>query len=154
LACMRAGLPFAAISSAEYLFALLIRLVLAHTAGLAAVGVFGAASTICLVVVLINEAFSNAWWPYALSETGAARVHLDTTAVIRVYGFGLILLVASVMLFASPLVALLLGRGGFLEAANIVGPMAFAYWIRSVRHNATVAMLVSRQIWLRALFNL
>ncbi|GEM_PF-6299507 len=154
IACLRGGMPFAAVSSAELVFALLVRLTVASAAGLAAVGIFGAANTICLIVVLIGEAFSNAWWPYALSEEGVGRVHADTGIVMRLYAFCLILLVAAVMLFAGPLVALLLGQGAFQAAAEVVGPMAFAYWLRSVRQNATVGLVVSRQIWLRALLNL
>lgn len=154
IACLRGGMPFAAVSSAELLFALLVRLTIANAVGLAAVGIFGAANTICLIIVLIGEAFSNAWWPYALSDEGLGRVHADTGIVMRLYAFCLILLVAGVMLFAEPLVALLLGKGSFQAAAAIVGPMAFAYWLRSVRQNATVGLVVSRQIWLRALLNL
>src|SRR5579885_685205 len=122
IACLRGGMPFAAVSSAELVFALLVRLTVASAAGLAAVGIFGAANTICLIVVLIGEAFSNAWWPYALSEEGVGRVHADTGIVMRLYAFCLILLVAAVMLFAGPLVALLLGQGAFQAAAEVVGP--------------------------------
>jgi len=152
--CIRLGLPFATITAAELLVPLLIRAMLSKEAGLAAVGVFGAANTICLGIMLANEGFASAWWPYALSAEGADRAREDTAEVIRHYAFFLILLVAAVTLLAEPAVRILLGRGDFYRAAAIVGPLAFGYWFKSVRHNATVVLIVAGQIWTRALLNL
>ena len=154
LACIRLGVPFAAIGAAELLVPLLVRLILSNAAGLTAVGIYGAANTICLGIMLVNEGFASAWWPYALSPEGAGRVREQTGKVIRLYAFFLILLVAAVTLLAEPVVSILLGQGSFREAARVVGPLALGYWFKSVRQNATVTLIVSGQIWPRALLNL
>lgn len=154
LACLRLGLPFAAIVASEYLlFPLGVRLLLVGSTGLAGVGIFGAASTVCLAIMVVNESFASAWWPYAISAEGAPRIREDTRRVMRLYAFLLMLPVGAMTLAAEPLVAVVLGHGPFQTAAALIGPIAFAYWIKSVRQNASVALVVAQRIWVRALFN-
>jgi O-antigen/teichoic acid export membrane protein len=154
LACLRLGLPFAAIVASEYLlFPLGVRLLLVGSSGLAGVGIFGAASTVCLAIMVINESFANAWWPYAISAEGAPRIREDTRRVMRLYAFLLMLPVGAMTLAAEPLVAVVLGHGSFEAAAALIGPIAFAYWLKSVRQNVSVVLVVARRIWVRALFN-
>ena len=153
-AAVRLGLPFVAIVASEYLlFPVLVRLLLVGSTGLAGVGVFGAANTICLAIMMVNDSFASAWWPYAISEEGAARVREDTRRVVRLYAFMLMLPVAAVTLAAEPLVRVLLGNGALVAAAALIGPMALAYWIKGVRQNASVALLASGHIWVRAGLN-
>jgi len=151
---LKLGLPFAAVSASEFLFPFLLRLVLLSTMGLAAVGVFGALASICLGLVMINDAFASAWWPYALSSEARDRVHGDTATVIRLYAFMLIVLAAALSLFARPLAAILLGGRVYVEAAGIVAPLALAYWIKSVRQNANVTLVTGGRNWTRAGLNL
>jgi O-antigen/teichoic acid export membrane protein len=152
MSCVRLGLPFMAVASSEFLFPLLVRVTIFNTARIAAVGIFGAASTICLAVMLINEGFASAWWPYALSDEGVRRIQDDTIRVMRLYAGALMLLVVALTLAAEPLVILLLG-GAFRQAAALVGPLALAYWIKSVRQNATVALIAGGRTWMRAALN-
>ncbi|HYC12603.1 MAG TPA: oligosaccharide flippase family protein [Stellaceae bacterium] len=150
----RLGLPFVAIVASEYLlFPVFVRLLLVGSTGLAGVGVFGAANTICLAIMLVNDSFASAWWPYAISEEGASRVREDTHRVMRLYAFLLMLPVAGVTLAAEPLVRVLLGSGALAAAAALIGPIALAYWIKSVRQNSSVALLASGHIWARAGLN-
>lgn len=152
LECARLGLPFMAVASSEFLFPLLVRVVIVNAIGISSVGIFGAASTICLAVLLINEGFASAWWPYALSDEGLRRIRDDTVRVMRRYAGVLILLVAALALAAEPLVTVLLGRG-FQQSAALVGPLALAYWLKSVRQNATVGLVAAGRTWLRAELN-
>jgi len=152
--CLRLGLPFAATGATEFIQPLLIRLVLIYTGGLEAVGVFGAANTICLGVMLINDAFASAWWPYALSADGTGRVEADTARVMRLYSVLLLVVVVALVLAAGPIVSVVLGGGAYLEAAGVVGPIAFAYWLKSVRQNANVGLVVVGRTWVRASLNL
>jgi O-antigen/teichoic acid export membrane protein len=152
--CLRLGLPFAATGATEFIQPFLFRLVLIYTAGLEAVGVFGAANTICLGVMLINDAFASAWWPYALSSEGIGRVEADTERVMRLYSVLLLLVVAGLLLSAGPIVAVFLGGGVYSQAAGVVGPIAFAYWLKSVRQNANVGLVVVGRTWTRASLNL
>ena len=151
---LRLGLPFAATGATELIQPFLFRLVLIYTAGLEAVGVFGAANTICLGIMLFNDAFASAWWPYALSSEGAGRVEADTERVIRLYSVLLLLVVVALVLSAGPVVAVLLGGGAYAQAARVVGPIAFAYWLKSVRQNANVGLVVVGRTWMRASLNL
>jgi len=153
-AAARLGLPFLAIVASEYLlFPVFVRLLLVGSAGLAGVGVFGAASTICLAVMVVNDSFASAWWPYAVSDEGAPRIREDTRRIMRLYAFLLMLPVGAVTLAAEPLARILLGRGTLEAAAALIGPIALAYWIKSVRQNSSVALLASGQIWVRAGLN-
>jgi O-antigen/teichoic acid export membrane protein len=153
-ACLRLGLPFVAIGASEHLlFPVLVRMLLVAYTGLLGVGIFGAASTICLAIMIVNESFASAWWPYAISEEGASRIREDTRRVMRLYSFLLMLPVGAAALVAEPLVVVVLGRGSFEAAAGLIGPMAFAYWIKSVRQNSSVGLVVSGQIWIRAFLN-
>jgi O-antigen/teichoic acid export membrane protein len=151
---LRLGLPFAATGAAEFIQPFLFRLILIYTAGLEAVGVFGAANTICLGVMLINDAFASAWWPYALSPEGSGRVEAETERVMRLYSVFLLLVVAGLLLSAGPIVAVVLGGGAYSGAAGAVGPIAFAYWLKSVRQNANVGLVVVGRTWVRASLNL
>src|SRR5690348_8173460 len=150
--CVRLGLPFAAVASSEFLFPLLVRIAIVNTVGIASVGIFGAASTICLAVVLINEGFASAWWPYALSDEGVRRLGDESVRVMRQYAGVLMLLVAALALSAQLLVTILLGSG-FQQATTLVAPLALAYWLKSVRQNATVALIAAGKTWMRAALN-
>ena len=150
----RLGLPFAATGATEFIQPFLFRLILIYTAGLEGVGVFGAANTICLGIMLFNDAFASAWWPYALSSEGAGRVEAATERVMRLYSVSLLLIVVALVLSAGPIVAVVLGGGAYAQAARIVGPLAFAYWLKSVRQNANVGLIVGGRTWMRAGLNL
>ena len=151
---LRLGLPFAATGATELIQPFLFRLVLVHAMGLEAVGVFGAGNTICLGIMLFNDAFASAWWPYALSSEGTGHVEADTGRVMRLYSAFLLLIVAALVLSADPVVAVFLGGGAYSGAAQIVGPLAFAYWLKSVRQNASVGLVVAGRTWMRAGLNL
>jgi len=154
LRCLRLGIPFAAAGASELAFAFLLRLLVIGAGGLAAVGIFGAVNTICSGIMLISDAFASAWWPYALSAPATSRVHQDAARVMRLYAYVLVLAVALLVLFAEPLVRLLLGSGSFLPGVQLVGPFALAYWIKSVRQNGSVGLVVAGGSWLRAAVNL
>jgi O-antigen/teichoic acid export membrane protein len=151
---LRIGLPFSAVSAGEFVFPFLLRLILSSTAGLAAVGVFGALNTICLGLTMVNDAFASAWWPYMLSTEAHERAQGDTAAVMRLYAFFLIVLAAGLALLARPLVTLLLGGGIYLEAAAVVAPLALAYWTKSIRQNVNVSLVLAKRNWARAALNM
>jgi O-antigen/teichoic acid export membrane protein len=151
LRSFRLGLPFAALNATEFMLPFLLRLALVSVAGLPAVGIFGAANTICLGVILISDAFSAAWAPHTLSREHAEG---DTGRVIRLYAFVLIVLTAALALVAEPLVSVLLGGGAFREASEIVGALALANWFKSVRQNAAMPLIALGSTWARAGLNL
>ena len=145
------GLPFAALNATEFMFPFFLRLALVSVAGLPAVGIFGAANTICLGVILISDAFSAAWVPHTLS---AEHAEGETRRVIRLYAFVLIVLAAALALVAGPLVSILLGGGAFREASEIVGALALANWFKSVRQNAAMPLIALGSTWTRSGLNL
>ena len=147
----RLGLPFAALNATDYLFPFLLRMALARIVGLSAVGIFGAASTICLGVVLISDAFSTAWVPHTLSEQQGEG---ETKEILRLYACFLIVLCAALVMVAEPLVSLLLGSSAYSGAAEIVGALAFANWCRSVRQNAATPLIAQGAVWTRTALNL
>jgi O-antigen/teichoic acid export membrane protein len=151
---LRLGLPFAAVSASEVITPFLLRLMLVNAAGLAVVGIFGALNTICLALMMINDAFANAWWPFALSPDGRGSVQAASETVMRIYACFLIVMAAVLSLLAEPLVAVLLGGGAYLSAAAAVGPLAFAYWLKSVRQNINVDLVLAERNWARAMLNI
>lgn len=152
--CLRFGLPFAANNSADLALPFLLRLAVIAAVGLGGVGIFGATLTLCSAVMLISDAVGMAWWPYALSPEARARVHEDTSRMMRVYAFALALVVAVMLLAAEPLTLALFGGGAFSDAAPLIGPLAFAFWLKSIRQNASVGLVVVGASWLRAAVNL
>jgi len=147
----RLGLPFAALNATDYVFPFLLRMALAGIAGLSAVGIFGAASTICLGVILISDAFSTAFVPHTLSEPQREG---ETSEILRLYACFLIVLVAALAIVAEPLVSILLGSAAYAGAAQIVGALAFANWCRSVRQNAATPLIAQGVVWARTALNL
>ena len=151
---LKLGLPFAAVSASELIFPFLLRLLLFSVGDLSAVGVFGAANTICLGILLINDAFASAWWPYVLSPDAQGRALDDTARVMRLYAFFLIVLAAALSLLAHPLVTLVLGGGAYGGAAAAVPPLALAYWLKCIRQNVNVGLVLTERNWARAALNI
>jgi len=147
----RLGLPFAALNATDFVLPFLLRLALVRIAGLSEVGIFGAASTICLGVVLIGDAFSTAWVPHTLSQEHGVG---ETKEILRLYACLLITLAAALVIVAEPLVSVLLGGAAYAAAAQIVGALAFANWCRSVRQNAAMPLIAQGAVWTRTALNL
>ena len=147
----RLGLPFAALNATDYVFPFLLRMALVKIAGLTAVGIFGAANTICLGVILISDAFSTAWVPHTLAEQHGDS---ETKEILRLYACFLIVLGAALAIAAEPLVSLLLGSAAYSGAAEIVGALTFANWCRSVRQNAATPLIAKGAVWTRTALNL
>lgn len=149
--CVALGVPFAVNGAAELVFPFVLRLIMLDSGGLASVGVFAAANTVGMVAILIAYAFSSAWWPFALSDEGR-RTQGEWPRLLRLLAFLQLIPVAGLALLAAPIASVVLGGGAYAAAGNLIAPIAFAYWIKSVRQEAAVGFTAAGKSWAYSAF--
>jgi len=142
------GFPFFVSQTSDHIFPFTLRLVLLQFSGLGGVGVFGAVNTICLAISMLNDAFSVAWAPFAISQEGRAK-GAEWANLLRFYAV-VVAMVGALLMVAAPMLTLfVLGENQVLASA-VLCVLALAYWIRAIRQQTCVALIASGRTWMRS----
>src|SRR5262249_2486312 len=111
--------------------------------GLDQTGVYAAGLRLCYVVTAIDGAFSMAYYPYVLALREPEQIRKICLVTARVYPLLLMVVAMTMMVTARPLVDVVLGRRGYEEAYQVMGPLLLAFWIAGLRTTFGMGMFIA-----------
>jgi len=121
------SLPLIPHAAATFIFTLSNRIILEHYVALAVVGVFGIASSIALVPILLVDSFGIAYGPHFIhgAELDRQRLCDETKYIIGIWWVGVVAMMMGAYLFSEEAIKLLVAPA-YYSAAMLVPILSLA----------------------------
>jgi O-antigen/teichoic acid export membrane protein len=153
--CFLLGAPFALAATFNTFIPNINRFFLVNLVGLDGAGVYAMGLKLCYIIVFFSISFEMAYYPFALSIQKSPHALSLYVLVSRLFALALMIASVSMMLFAKPIVEIILGNKDYSNAYKIMGPSLLAFWIQGLTITFQMGVIIARKsyhvIWVYAL---